>query len=250
MKKSIIGLVVLVIALIVAMAVFGGARPSPTPTGPDGVPDNGGNIPNTPVSATTTLQGTFTCLPHKNTDGPQTLECAFGLKTDAGVHYALDFSGSPTSAFDLPMDRPYRVTGLLVPIEAISSDQWSKYDIRGIMRVSSYEELTSGIPTVPLGSVTLELNKPVMVSGTTIRVTAVLEDSRCPSDVVCIQAGRALLGLSLVSPNGLSSMTIEIGKTVTTEALAITLDEVRPYPMASQKTADADYRFVLTVKNR
>ena len=36
-----------------------------------------------------TISGTIICLPHKNTTGPQTLECAFGLKAEDGNNYGL-----------------------------------------------------------------------------------------------------------------------------------------------------------------
>src|SRR5688500_16707564 len=35
-----------------------------------------------------TLEGTVVCLPHKNGDGPTTLECAIGLQSD-GKYYGL-----------------------------------------------------------------------------------------------------------------------------------------------------------------
>lgn len=35
------------------------------------------------------IQGNIVCLPHKDTNGPQTLECAFGLKDDSGRYFAL-----------------------------------------------------------------------------------------------------------------------------------------------------------------
>lgn len=36
-----------------------------------------------------TIEGTIVCLPHQDTDGPQTLECAFGLHDDDGRYFAL-----------------------------------------------------------------------------------------------------------------------------------------------------------------
>jgi hypothetical protein len=42
-----------------------------------------------PAAGTVSITGTMTCLPHKNTTGPQTLECAFGLKDAQGNYYAL-----------------------------------------------------------------------------------------------------------------------------------------------------------------
>ena len=40
------------------------------------------------------ITGTITCLPHRDQEGPQTLECAYGLKTDDGIYYALSDSNS------------------------------------------------------------------------------------------------------------------------------------------------------------
>jgi hypothetical protein len=37
-----------------------------------------------------TVTGEYTCLPHANTDGPQTLECALGIKSENGEYFGLD----------------------------------------------------------------------------------------------------------------------------------------------------------------
>lgn len=39
------------------------------------------------------ISGIIICLPHRNTNGPQTMECAFGLKADDGNNYGLSDSG-------------------------------------------------------------------------------------------------------------------------------------------------------------
>lgn len=39
------------------------------------------------------LEGATACLPHKDTSGPQTLECAAGLKV-GNVYYALTYRGN------------------------------------------------------------------------------------------------------------------------------------------------------------
>lgn len=83
-----------------------------------------------------TLTGVQTCLPHKDTSGPQTLECAIGMKTDAGEYYAIDFmlmSQIPPTIQD--GDR-FTASGLVTPIDYLSSDQWQKYDIEGIFSVT------------------------------------------------------------------------------------------------------------------
>jgi len=85
-----------------------------------------------------TLDGKTICLPHKDTSGPQTLECAFGIKTLEGDNYALDLSAlSPEDQLEINTGEEIQVIGVVVPIEEISSDVWQKYDVKGIMKVSA-----------------------------------------------------------------------------------------------------------------
>lgn len=83
-----------------------------------------------------TLSGTQVCLPHADTEGPQTLECALGMKTDAGEYYALDFGTLPEGIPALTDGDRFSVTGLITPVEMLSSDHWKKYDIEGILSVT------------------------------------------------------------------------------------------------------------------
>lgn len=93
-------------------------------------------VPDVPKEAM--LRGIFECLPHKNTSGPQTLECAFGVKADDGAHYALDFSAVPFEDYSgIPTGERLALSGTLVPIEQLSTDYWQKYNIKGILRVRS-----------------------------------------------------------------------------------------------------------------
>lgn len=97
---------------------------------------------------------------------------------------------------------------------------------------------------------TVGLEESFEVASTTVSVWAVTEDSRCASDVVCIQMGRVTIGLNIWSPSGNSVVELEPGKSATTETLNITLDEVQPYPVSSYKISDQEYRFVFTVTKK
>lgn len=88
-----------------------------------------------------TLSGTYLCLPHVDTSGPQTLECAFGIKTDDGTYYALDFMLMSQLAPNVPMNARITANGLLTPIERLSTDHWRKYPIKGIFSVTDSVEV-------------------------------------------------------------------------------------------------------------
>ncbi len=59
-----------------------------------GVMPNYSPVPNASSEGVSiTISGVTICLPHKNTSGPQTLECALGLEGDDGNNYGLNDPG-------------------------------------------------------------------------------------------------------------------------------------------------------------
>jgi hypothetical protein len=94
------------------------------------------NGESTPVQAV--LQGEYSCLPNKATDGPVTLECALGLKANDGSYYALDMSGKdPTMSSVLQVGQKMEVSGLLLYIKDPNSLVLKKYDIKGVLKVEN-----------------------------------------------------------------------------------------------------------------
>ena len=242
-KKTIyqvIGLIALAVIAVLIMTFMPARTPAPVAEQP------------TPIVAEGTLEGTTVCLPHKNTEGPQTLECAFGLQTASSTYYALDTREVQTEDNLLQQTGiKVKVSGTIVPVEALSSNNWQNYNIKGIIAVKTYERVaTTPAPVLVDSKVTLGLNEPITVNNTEIKPWAVLEDNRCPSDVQCIQAGRVVVGVNVNSPSGPSSFQMTPGQTATTETLAITLDKVTPNTLSTHKIADNEYRFTLTIKNK
>ncbi|MFA6050921.1 MAG: hypothetical protein WC761_07075 [Candidatus Paceibacterota bacterium] len=86
------------------------------------------------------IVGFWECLPHKDTSGPQTMECAFGIAVaESDGHYGVDTSLMSTSPVDFPVGEKVRITGIVTPVAALSGIQ--KYDIDGIIRATSIEKL-------------------------------------------------------------------------------------------------------------
>jgi hypothetical protein len=86
-----------------------------------------------PIGQTATLEGEIVCLPHKDTSGPITLECAFGLLTQGGVHYGLrDLDQSAIISGELTTGVQVRVAGTLM-----SPEPTNKYDIEAVVDVTS-----------------------------------------------------------------------------------------------------------------
>ncbi|MCF7831899.1 MAG: hypothetical protein K9M36_03380 [Candidatus Pacebacteria bacterium] len=83
-----------------------------------------------------TLTGVQVCLSHKDTSGPQTMECAIGIETDTGEYYALDLNLMSQVMTEISQGERFTATGVVTPIEYLSTDHWQKYNVQGIFSVT------------------------------------------------------------------------------------------------------------------
>lgn len=113
----------------------------------------------------------------------------------------------------------------------------------------------SGTPTatstptkvLPYGTVTLAIGESATFAGVSIRALSIEEDSRCPSDVQCIQAGTVRVETEVVTAAGASMHTVGLGKTVTTAGFDVALSSVLPSPVSTIELTPKDYRLTFTV---
>jgi hypothetical protein len=97
---------------------------------------------NVSIPLAVTGRGTFVCLPHKDTTGPQTLECASGFLTEANEYYAVSTEELPEEFRNLTQtDQRVEITGLTVPVEALSTDMWQKYNMKGIIQIKTIKKI-------------------------------------------------------------------------------------------------------------
>lgn len=142
-SKNKVILLIIVIVILVLGALLAVTAPAKAPVSEPAVNTTGsisGEVvspsQNEPVSKRTTLSGTFVCLPHKDKTGPQTAECAFGMKASDGYYYGIDFNMASQKIPTLNTGDKFRAAGLMTPIEALSSTAMQKYDIKGIFSVT------------------------------------------------------------------------------------------------------------------
>jgi hypothetical protein len=74
-------------------------------------------------------------------------------------------------------------------------------------------------------------------------------DSRCPGDATCIQAGDALVRLSVITGGTVATHDLHTGNTQPLHhgELTIALVELAPYPFISRPIAPNDYRATFRV---
>ncbi len=102
---------------------------------------------------------------------------------------------------------------------------------------------TSGDTADDLIQVVAKLNQTVVVGPLSLTVLDVIEDSRCPSSVQCIQAGRIRASVQVESTAGRTIHEVESSANFAAGGYAVTLVEVTPYPENPGTITDADYAF-------
>ena len=74
---------------------------------------------------------------------------------------------------------------------------------------------------------------------------SVEEDSRCPIDVQCIQAGRVVVNTRLNGDGWTETVPLVLNQPYATHGTTVTLISVRPDKYSDRNTPRAEYRFII-----
>jgi len=107
---------------------------------------------------------------------------------------------------------------------------------------------TTTSTTKNTATVEIRLNQRVTPLLSSITALTVVEDSRCPTDVQCIQAGTVRVSAQLEGGMGTTVQIFILNKPITTEAEEITLISVTPEKKSTTSIIPSDYRFTFEVK--
>jgi hypothetical protein len=227
-----------------------------------------------------TLAGEYVCLPHKDTSSPQTDECIFGLRTEGGEYYAIDFYLMSQMHKPLSIGDTLSAAGVVTAVERLSSDHWQKYDVKGIFSVTdslvvagestgSYACPADAMicpdgsavgrqgskcefvacPTIDATStrVTTYLGGTVTGLNVSLSPQAIVSDSRCPAEVTCIWAGTVEVQTVLSTQVSHGELTLTLGEPETFGEYSVMLIEVTP-AKTEAVIPDSSYRFTFEIE--
>ena len=103
-------------------------------------------------------------------------------------------------------------------------------------------------PSPPQTRAAAPLGRTVVLGPLRVTTLAVVEDSRCPSAVVCVQAGTVRVSTRLETPSMSRTEVLRLDQPADTGAGCVRLDEATPYPVQPGSVAPADYRFTFEVE--
>jgi hypothetical protein len=111
------------------------------------------------------------------------------------------------------------------------------------------ETLAVPTPVKPIMSEENEvgLNEVVVFDTIAIKPVELVEDSRCSSDVVCIQAGTVRLAVEVVAGGRVLEEVVTLNEKKSIAGFDVTLTTVTPYPRMSVPRLESEYRFSFTV---
>ena len=109
---------------------------------------------------------------------------------------------------------------------------------------------TSNIIVLKNGQGILKLNQTGTFGNFAITPIAVIEDSRCPSDVQCVWAGRVrvMFRVKIGNSNGFEK-ELEKGKFASSGEFRYELKNVLPEPVSTYAIANGEYRFDIKVSH-
>ncbi len=229
-----------------------------------------------------TLSGEYTCLPFKDSISA-IKECIPALKTDNGKYYTIDPGLMSQLPPQVAMGDRIEGTGMMTPVEMLSTEHWRKYNITGLFSVTDSMKKLNAEPIsytcdqdgkiCPDGSTvgrtgsdcnfracpapeaittTLTTSMGQMVTGMHVSITPnkIVSDSRCPQSVQCIWAGTVEVKATSATEVSHGESTYKLGEPRTFGIYNITLTDVTPYPKEPGTIATSSYRFTFRVDKK
>lgn len=184
------------------------------------------------------LIGAFPALTTADFEGVETLEGVYSVKN--GELIFTRTRGQPISS----AERTVSKTGYATLLGNLSLRM--DYPVHEQKDVDALIELLHARG----GTMTVRLDETKTLLDVVVTPLEVVEDSRCPIDVVCVWEGTVKLRAMLGSGLGTAEQVFELGQPVTTEAEEVTLILVEPFPQSESSLTESEYVFHFSVTKR
>ena len=188
------------------------------------------------------LSSAFTGLVARDFNGVQATEGKYVLQGEQ-IAFSRDESKPATSAGRALTAKGFNtlLENLAVRLDVKLTDEAS---------VDSIIEVISQAVIDAETTVEGRLNERVVLGELALTPLKVIEDSRCPTDVICIQAGTVRVSLFIESDAGDNTLEFELNKPVITTKDEVTLIRVLPQTVSTTTIKEADYLFQFSIRPR
>ena len=102
----------------------------------------------------------------------------------------------------------------------------------------------AGSGFAPLEGMPAAIGETVRVGPLTATPVRLIEDSRCPLTVQCVQAGRLVVSTRLDGDGWSQTVPLTVGEPYAVQGTTVTLVSVRPDKYSGRRRPRSEYRFV------
>jgi len=106
------------------------------------------------------------------------------------------------------------------------------------------------LPAAAESEISVRFSEEGKTLGVSLTPIELVEDSRCPLNAVCIQAGTVRVRTRIISALGESAYVLSLGSPIETSTETVELLSVRPSPIAGVAISDTDYEFSFSVAKK
>lgn len=130
-----------------------------------------------------TLSGEYVCLSTSSNED----HCEYGLKTDSGEYYIVNFYLMFQTADPLVVGQHFSANGVIVQLQEEELKKWAQYPVVGMFSVTD----SLNVETVPAttNQASIGIGETATIDNVSITPQELVSDSRCPIGVTCIWAG-------------------------------------------------------------
>ncbi|HRH26489.1 MAG TPA: hypothetical protein PLF31_03435 [Candidatus Paceibacterota bacterium] len=146
------------------------------------------------------------------------------------------------------------VVVLLIIVLSVRAYNNSKYGPPDVIPQRGPEDVIEGENTAATGTKSMVIDTSVGVGvsayGIKVEPIEIVEDSRCPIDVQCIQMGTVRVKATVTSARDTTTVEFTLGEAETVSGDVITLSAVSPESVSGfdPQTSDYSFRFTVSVK--
>lgn len=90
----------------------------------------------------------------------------------------------------------------------------------------------------------IAIRESVWVGKAVVTPIEVIEDSRCPIDAVCVQAGRLVVETRIDGPGWRQTLPLTLGKVHEVRGVSIMLEQATPGRLADTPPRQTEYRLI------
>lgn len=168
------------------------------------------------------------------------------VQKDSGFSLNFDAPKEGTNEVVYSMPIEIKISNALGQLVGKRVQAFGQFSNGNIFVVDHLEELSGVFGDAQMGEISV--GQSMMINGVRITLNEVTQDSRCPKDVQCIQAGNITLSVTLQSNTDKTNTSISSDRSpIAFDSYNISIVGIKPDKISTTKIKSTDYKITFKV---